>query len=184
MDSLTTYSQKQDCVSRELRKIGNSDKCIEELLDILLQIGRDDPTERFNNSDFIQLMSSILYDTKPFISLDAEGNIVGAARDELLPNGIYRKLLVYIIINIDKLNKDLLDLLHALFTALEENNVSGFMYIPLNGRSYPLITLLLKKYNVEPKYGFHFVEYKRQVENHLIICNTTIVALIQNKYMN
>lgn len=181
MDSLTTYSQNQGCVSRELRKIGNSDKCIEELLDILLKIGRDDPTQHFNNSDFIQLMSSILYDTKPFIPLDAKGNIVGIPRDEILPNGIYRKLLVYIIINIDKLNKDTLDLLLALFTALEENGVTGFMYIPLNGRSYPLITPLLKKYNVNQNYDLQFVEYKGKVERQLVICNTTIVTLIQNK---
>ena len=181
MDSLTTYSQNQDCVSFELRKNGNSNKCIEELLSILQKIGGDEPTEHFNDSDFIQLISSILYDTKPFTPLDTKGNIVGITRRELLPNGIYRKLLVYIIINIDKLNKDVLDLLRTLFTTLEENNVSGFMYIPLNGRAYEHIMIILKKYNVEPIYDLYFVEYKRKLENYLIICNTTIVALIQNK---
>ena len=181
MDSLITYSQNQDCVSHELRKIGNSDKCIEELLDILLKIGESEPTENFNNPDFIQLISSILYDTKSFIPLNTKGNIVGATRREILPNGIYRKLLVYIIINIDKLNKDALDLLHTLFTTLEENNITGFMYIPLNGRSYPIITLLLKKYNVNQNYDLQFVEYKGKVERQLVICNTTIVTLIQNK---
>lgn len=181
MDSLITHSQNQGCVSAELRKNGNSDRCIEELLDILLKIGKDDPTEHFNNSDFIQLMSSILYDTKPFIPLDKKGNIVGTARDEILPNGIYRKLLVYVIINIEKFNKDMLDLLCILFTTFEENGVTGFMYIPLNGRAYPPITLLLKKYNVNQNYDLQFVEYKEQVEKQLVICNTTIVTLIQNK---
>ena len=181
MDSLSTYSQDQSCVSLELRKIGNSDKCIEDLLDILYQIGGDDPTEHFNNSDFLELMRYILYDTKIFTPLDTKGKIVGAPRDEILPNGIYRKLLVYVIINIDKLNKDKLDLLYALFNAFEENGVTGFMYIPLNGRSYPLITLLLKKYNVKQNYDLQFVEYMRKVERQLIICNTTVVILIQNK---
>ena len=95
MDSLQKYTENTNCVSVELRYKGNSDKCIEGLLEILYKIGGDDPTINFNNSDFISLMMSILYDTTIFTPHD--GNINGISREELLPNGIYRKLLVYLI---------------------------------------------------------------------------------------
>jgi hypothetical protein len=57
MEALTAYTLNEECVSSSLRIRGNSDKCIAELLDILYQIGGDDPTTHFtpfniSNADF------------------------------------------------------------------------------------------------------------------------------------
>jgi hypothetical protein len=179
MDLFTTYTKNTICISPELRLKGNSDKCIEDLLKILYKIGGDDPTQNFNNSDFITLISSILYDTKLFTPHDGKGNINGIAREELLPNGIYRKLLVYIIINSEKLEKDKLDTLNRLFTALEENNITGFIYIPLDGRAYTPITEILRRHKVIENKGW-YIESGKKPEKQLIISNTTIVTLIQS----
>ena len=179
MDSLKKYTQNTNCISRELRQKGNSDKCIEELLELLYKIGGDEPTINFNNSDFIIIISSILYDRKIFTPLNSSGKINGIAREELLPNGIYRKLLVYLIINIEKIKQNNLDILLRLFTALEENNITGFMYIPLDGRSYSLISHILHNYKVLQNKGWIIVTSKKP-EKQLIICNTTIITLIQS----
>jgi hypothetical protein len=179
MDSLKKYTQNTDCISVELRYKGNSDKCIQDLLEILYKIGGNDPTINFNNSDFIVIISSILYDTTIFTPHDGRGNINGIAREELLPNGIYRKLLVYLIINIEKLEQDKLDILIRLFTALEENNITGFMYIPFQGRSYTPILNILRRYNVQANNGW-YIEHPKKPERRLIICNTTLITLIQS----
>lgn len=179
MDSLQKYTQNTNCVSAELRYKGNSDKCIEDLLEILYKIGGDDPTINFNNSDYISLMMSILYDTKIFTPHDGHGNINGKAREELLPNGIYRKLLVYLIINIEKLEQVKLDILLRLLTALEENNITGFMYIPFKGRSFTLISEILQRNDVLTNNGW-FIEHDKKPEKRLIICNTTLITLIQS----
>jgi hypothetical protein len=181
MDSLKKYTQNTNCISEELRQKGNSDKCIQDLLEILYKIGGSDPTINFNNSDFITLISSILYDTKLFTPHDGKGNINGISREELLPNGIYRKLLVYLIINIEKIEQDKLDILLRLFTALEENNITGFMYIPFDGRSFPPITLILQKHKVLQNKGW-IIGPSKKPEKQLIICNTTIITLIQSLF--
>ena len=88
-------------------------------------------------------------------------------------------MLVYIIINIEKLKQDKLDLLLRLFTALEENNITGFMYIPLDGRSFVPISLILQKHKVLQKKGW-IIAHTKKPEKQLIICNTTIITLIQS----
>jgi hypothetical protein len=176
MDSLQKYTQNTNCISKDLRFRGNSDECIQELIEILYNIGGDDPTTNFNNFDFITIIKSILYDIKIFTPIDKKGNIIGKPRQELLPNGIYRKLLVYIIINNQQLQ---LDILLILFMALEENNVTGFMYIPLKGRAYKPISEVLTKYKVIQNIDWH-KDYDDKLEKKLIICNSTIVSLIQS----
>jgi len=175
MDLLQKYTLNTNCVSKDFRFRGNSDECIKELIEILYKIGSDDPLTHFNNFDFITIIKSILYDIKIFTPIDKKGNIIGKSRHEFLPNGIYRKLLVYIIINIHQLQ---LDILLILFMALEENNVTGFLYIPLKGRAYKPITEILTKYKVIQNIDWH-KDYDDHVEKKLIICNSTIVSLIQ-----
>jgi hypothetical protein len=181
MDDLTTYSQNEGCVSATLRKKGNSDKCIEDLLDILYRIGSDDPTHNFNNHEFLSLFQSILHDMQQFSSFDEKGNSVGMIREERLPNRIYRKLLVYLIIHIDTFELDKLEILSRLFTTLEENAVGGYMYLSIKGRSYSTIFGLLKKYNIEPDYGYQYVDNTSKVERQLIISNLVVITLMQER---
>ena len=182
MDELQSYSENEGCVSATLRKKGNSDKCIEDLLDILYRIGGDDPTPNFNNHEFCSLFQSILQDMEQFTPrLDEKGKSVGTSRKELLPNKIYRKLLVYLIINIDTLELDKLEILSRLFTSLEESAVGGYMYLSVNGKSYLTILGLLQKYDIELCYERRYVDDKSRIEMHLIICNLVVITLMQQR---
>jgi hypothetical protein len=180
MEALTAYSQNEECVSTVLRMKGNSDKCIAELLDIIYQIGDQDPLSHFNSHEFIDLFKSILFDVQQFTPIDSQGKISGKTTQQLLPNYIYRKLLVYIIINIHTFNQQQLDILYQLFISIEENAVSGYMYIPMNGRSYEHILRILVKYKLEPNYQLIYITKTSSVEKSLVICNTTLVSLIQS----
>jgi len=182
MDELTLYSENERCVSVALREKGNSDKCIEDLLTILYRIGGDDPTSNFNNHEFLSLFQSILHDMQLFTPpLDEKGKSVGMIREELLPNKIYRKLLVYIILNIDTFELDKLEILSRLFTTLEENAVGGYMYLSIKGRSYSTILKLLQKYDIELRYERRYVDDKSRVERHLIIGNLVVITLMQER---
>jgi hypothetical protein len=182
MDDLTNYRKNKGCVSATLRKKGNSDKCIEDLLDILYRIGSDDPTHNFNNHKFLSLFQSILHDMQRFTPpLDKKGKSVGTSREELLPNKIYRKLLVYLIINIDTFELDKLEILSRLFTSLEENAVGGYMYLSVNGTSYLTILGLLQKYDIELSYERRYVDDKSRIEMHLIISNLVVITLMQQR---
>ena len=92
MESLIAYTQNKECVSSSLRLDGNSDKCISELLDILYRIGGDEPNANFNESDFIKLFQSILFDLQQFKPFDSTEKISSPNRLEMLPNNIYRKI--------------------------------------------------------------------------------------------
>ena len=184
MEALTAYTQNEECVSQTLRLKGNSDKCIAELLDILYQIGGDDPTTHFNKVEFTTLFQSILFGVQQFTTIDSKGKITGPNRLEVLPNNIYRKMLVYIILNIETFNLQQLDILYRLFFAIEENAISGFMCISLKGRSYGKILELLRRYTFEPNYGWQSIDNSSKTEKQLIICNTTVILLIQERKKN
>ena len=181
MEALTAYTLNEECVSSSLRIRGNSDKCIAELLDILYRIGGDDPTTHFNKVEFTTLFQSILFDNQQFTPIDSNGKIVGPNRLEMLPNNIYRKMLVYIILNIETFNLQQLDILYRLFFAIEENGISGFMGISLKGRSYGKILELLQRYTFEPNYGWQSIDNSSKTEKQLIICNTTVILLLQTR---
>jgi hypothetical protein len=181
MDALTSYSQNEECVSLYLRAKGNSDKCIIELLDILYRIGGNDPTTHFNDAKFTTLFHYILFDAQQFTPIDNRGKKAGPDRIEILPNNIYRKIIVYIILNFETFDLHQLDILRRLFIAIEENAISGYMYIPLKGRAYRQILELLLKYKVEPNYGWNSVDNVLKTEKQLIICNTTVILLLQTR---
>jgi hypothetical protein len=181
MEALKTYSTNEECVSSSLRIRGNSDKCIAELLDILYQIGGDDPTTHFNNVEFTTLFHSIIFDRNQFTPIDSKGQIAIPSRFEILPNNIYRKMLVYIILQIETFNLQQLDILYRLFFAIEENAISGFMCISLKGRSYEQILEIIQRYNVEPNYEWQSIDKLLKLEKQLIICNTTVIILIQER---
>ena len=181
MEALTTYSTNEACVSSSLRMKGNSDKCIVELLDILYRIGGDDPTAHFNEGKFTKLFHSILFDEQQFTPIDSNGKKAGPTRLEVLPNNIYRKMLVYIILNIETFDLHKLDILRRLFTATEENAINGYMYISLKGRSYRQILELLQRYTFEPNYGWKSIDNSSKTEKQLIICNTTVILLLQTR---
>jgi hypothetical protein len=181
MEALTAYTQNEECVSPLLRLKGNSDKCIVELLDILYQIGGDDPTAHFNEGQFTTLFHSILFDRRQFTPIDSKGKIAGPSRLDILPNNIYRKLLVYIILNLETFDVYQLDILRRLFVAIEENAISGYMYISLKGRSYEQILEKMRRYDVEPNYGWLSIGHLSKTEKQLIICNTTVILIIQSR---
>jgi len=181
MESLIAYTQNKECVSSSLRLDGNSDKCISELLDILYRIGGDEPNANFNESDFIKLFQSILFDLQQFKPFDSTEKISSPNRLEMLPNNIYRKMIAHIILNIENYNLHQLNLLYCLFVAIEENAISGFMCISLTGRLYKQIIELLQKYTIEPKYAWKSIYNLSKTEKQLIICNTTIILLTQER---
>ena len=123
MEALTSYTQNEECVSSSLRLRGNSDKCIVELLDILYQIGKGDPTAHFNEAEFTTLFHSLMFDAQQFTPIDSKGKTAGPCRLEVLPNNIYRKMLVYIILNIETFNLHQSDILLRLFISIEEKNL-------------------------------------------------------------
>lgn len=180
MERLQLYSYNEECVSKLQREKGNSDKCIQDLLEILYDIGRDDPTTNFNESQFLSLFKTIFFDIQQFIPIDNFGNISGKVRSELLPNNIYRKLLVYILINSHTFNQHQINILYRLFVCLEENAVGGYMYISIKGRSYNVILEKLRKYQIEENYKFHIQEKNSKPERCLIICNTILISLLGN----
>ena len=184
MEALTAYTLNEECVSSSLRIRGNSDKCIADLLDILYRIGGDNPTAHFNDPEFTTLFQSILFDNQQFTPIDSKGKISGPNRLEMLPNNIYRKMIVYIILNIETFNIQQLDILYRLFFAIEENAISGFMCISLKGRSYGKILELLRRYTFEPNYGWQSIDNSSKTEKQLIICNTTVILLIQERKKN
>jgi len=184
MERIALYSQNEECVSKFYREKGNSDKCMQEFIDILYDIARDEPTKNFNESQFLSIYKTIFFDIQHFIPLDNFGNIAGDIRYELLPNNIYRKLLVYLLINSDDFNANQIDILYRLFVCLEENAVGGYMYISIKGRSYKSIIEKLRKYKIEENYKFHILEKSSKPERYLIICNTTIISIFGNMIEN
>jgi len=181
MDELSIYSQNKDCVSVKLRNTGNSDECIVDLLNILYKIAGDEPTANFNNHEFLSLFQSIMFDIQTFTPFDANGKIFGIIREELLSNRIYRKLLVYVIININTFDITRLDILCRLFSSLEENAIGGCIYISLHGRAYRPILELFQRYNVELRYDWHYVDQTTQIQRQLVICNLPVITLIQSR---
>jgi hypothetical protein len=180
MERLQLYSQNEECVSKLYREKGNSDKCIQDLIEIFYDIGRDEPTRNFNESQFLSLYKTIFFDIQQFVNIDKSGNITSNNRHELLPNNIYRKLLVYLLINSHTYNQVQLDILYRLFVCLEENAIGGYMYISLKGRSYKSIIEKLSKNQIEQNYTYHILEKNSIPEKCLIICNTTLISLFGN----
>ena len=180
MDKLTKIVLNEDCFNSRARALGNSDRCIQEIISIFLTIGTVDPLLQFNNSDFISLCRTMFYDMRLYIPIDETGQKIFKEHytQELLPNGIFRKLIIYIIINIDQYTHDQLTILIQLFMSLEENNVSGFMYISKKGRAISEVLSILHKYELEIGYK-KYINNDGNIEDGLILCNTIIVSLIQ-----
>jgi hypothetical protein len=180
MDKLEKILLNEDCFNSRARVLGNSDRCIQEIISIFLTIGNVDPLLQFNNSDFISICRTMFYDMKLYIPIDEKGHKVSKEHygQELLPNGIFRKLIIYIIINIEQYTRDELTVLNQLFMSLEENNITGFMYISKKGRSIKEVIPILHKYKLHIGYR-KYVNNEGNVEDGLILCNTVIVGLIR-----
>jgi hypothetical protein len=177
---MDSFIKSSNCFSKRDRIRGNSDECVQQFLDLIFEIGENDPLNNFNDYNFISICKTIFYDDGIFTPIDSNGKIVGKSITTTLPNGIYRKLVIYVILNIESFTQNELQKLITLFMALEENNITGFMYISRNGRAIEPIMSVISKYSIVPQYGW-FIDYannKKNPENGLIICNTVVVSLI------
>ena len=159
-------------ISVEERHKGCSDCEIVKIIDLLLQ----DPEIVWNDSDMFR---SLLLDEYQFVPVIKGQQDWEHSYNTLLPNGIYQKLLVYLIIHIQEYSTRDLKTLRNIFMSLEEEAITGFSYASIYGRAYNRVKRSLESNRMPVEiviYSNHLANNK--LDKGIPLHNTLLVFLI------
>jgi hypothetical protein len=156
---------------------GCSDKTTDELLTLLLEL----PETAWESGEIYKNLHELLLDDLKFTPVINGKPQKNKSIITKLPNGIYKKLLVYTIIELPNMSKDNIRKTIKIFTRLEENAVTGFMYVSQYGRSFKPIKSIFDKTNT-PYEIADYVDYLNndKIDRGIAIHNTSLVFLAGN----
>lgn len=163
-------------ISQETRIKGCSNKDALSILLFLAEI----PDNVWNHYEIYEQLRGLLFDELPFTAVSLDGKKLSRGTVlTTLPNGIYKKILVYLILNTDKFSSSQLRRLYSAFIHMEEAAITGYIYVSIHGASFELILERLKSYQIEPEIQFYVDALDRKsgdrVQKGLILSNTVIV---------
>lgn len=164
-------------ISRDARFRGCSDAEANYLLNYLLSTKIDE----WEHSDIYATLYDLLLDKFKFVPIINGKQNWKKSVVTILPNAIYKKLLIYIILHIRELKRDELMRLRNIITLLEGHAITGFIYVSSHGRAFDPVKQVLDttktRYDIVP-----YSDYLNQnkLDNGIAIHNTLIVFLINN----
>lgn len=143
----------------------------------------NDPMHAYNSGIFTEMIRYMFYDELPFHPV-VDGRLQESKLISGQPNAIYRNFLVSTLLSVDEFNKKQLGYLQQLFISLDENAITGFMYLPAQGGLYKQIKAIYDSLSVKifyKKFTDPFFLGSTKVQNGIILNNTELFRIVTAK---
>lgn len=165
-------------ISRKARIEGCSDSDAREILDFLISV--DDETWRTSSEIYTDLRN-LLLDEFSFVPVINGRQDFSRESIERLPNAIFKKLVIFTIINMETYSREDISKIRSVFIHMEEEAIRGNMYISIRGRSLEVIKTILNRYDfpfTEVVYSDYLA--KNKLDRGISIYNTMIIGIGNN----
>lgn len=165
-------------ISRQARIKGCSDSEAKALLDFLISVPDD---TWFNSYEIYSDLKALLLDNFEFVRVVDGVQDFQNARTERMPNAIYKKLLIYTIINIHNYSTEEIMKINYVFQYMEQEAITGYCYVSIHGRSIKSIQSVLDKEGA----FYEIIDYSDYLANNKldrgIPIHNTIIVILTNK---
>ena len=142
----------------------------------------NDDMLHFHHPDWVEYVKSMLYSLAPFNPIRPDRRFVfekSCVTQQLLPNSTYRALLLHVIKMVPHAPRRILTVLGRMLMAMEENNITGYVHVPVLGAFIPVlkgVRATFARFDVTLDRAYVYVH--PSIVRSVLLCNTSVVFLI------